>query len=113
MKPFEVQTIIGCEATHVALQAAVDRATKEGVRINVAVVDAAGNLAEFLRMPAPHYIQLKLLLIRLIPLPAFRVLPAIGIKSWRRAQRVFVKALCNGRDLHLSAADCRYGSIGN
>ena len=51
MKPFEVQTIIGCEATQVALQAAVDRAAQEGVKINVAAVDAAGNLAGFLRMP--------------------------------------------------------------
>jgi uncharacterized protein GlcG (DUF336 family) len=45
------QTVIGCDAAAAVVRAAVDHARSQGWRINVAVVDAGGNLAAFLRMP--------------------------------------------------------------
>lgn len=46
-----VQQSIDWHAAHVAIGAAVQAAQDRGVRINVAVVDACGVLAAFLRMP--------------------------------------------------------------
>lgn len=43
--------VISAEATHAALRAAVDHAQQLGIRVNVAVTDAEGVLAGFLRMP--------------------------------------------------------------
>lgn len=45
------QVVIGCEAAAQIVRAAVAHAGANGWRINVAVVDAGGNLAAFLRMP--------------------------------------------------------------
>ena len=45
------QPVIGCEAAARVVSAAVEHARANGWRINVAVVDAGGNLAAFLRMP--------------------------------------------------------------
>lgn len=45
------QAVIGCDAAATVVQAAVAHARANGWRINVAVVDAGGNLAAFLRMP--------------------------------------------------------------
>ncbi len=45
------QRAITAEATAVALQAAVAHAATLGIRINVALTDASGVLAGFLRMP--------------------------------------------------------------
>ena len=42
---------VSASAAHQAVGAAVQAATSMGIRINVAVVDAGGNLAAFLRMP--------------------------------------------------------------
>lgn len=46
-----VQRNIGCEAAAAVVQAAVAAAREQGARINVAVVDRAGLLCAFLRMP--------------------------------------------------------------
>ncbi len=43
--------LIGWPAASLAVQAAVQEAQRLGVRVNVAVVDASGLLAAFLRMP--------------------------------------------------------------
>ena len=45
------QAVISTDATHRAVRAAVERADELGIRINVAVTDAGGVLAAFLRMP--------------------------------------------------------------
>jgi len=45
------QSVISAEAVTVALEAAVEYASKIGVKINVAMADAGGNLTGFLRMP--------------------------------------------------------------
>lgn len=45
------QSVVHWEAAHAALGAAVRQAEALDVKINVAVVDAGGNLAGFLRMP--------------------------------------------------------------
>ncbi|MBN8507666.1 MAG: heme-binding protein [Burkholderiales bacterium] len=45
------QRAIGADAAAAALQAAVAHAATQGIRINVAVTDASGVLAGFLRMP--------------------------------------------------------------
>lgn len=45
------QRTVTAEATAIALQAAVAHAATLGIRINVAVTDAGGVLAGFLRMP--------------------------------------------------------------
>lgn len=45
------QATISWEAAHAAVEAAVGEALSIGVRINVAVADASGNLVAFLRMP--------------------------------------------------------------
>ena len=45
------QSVIGCDAAARVVGAAVKHARSQGWRINVAVVDAGGNLAAFLRMP--------------------------------------------------------------
>lgn len=45
------QPVIGCDAAATVVRAVVDHARAQGWRINVAVVDAGGNLAAFLRMP--------------------------------------------------------------
>lgn len=51
MKLAVTQNTINWEAAHAAVEAAVQEAQRLGVRINVAVADAAGNLVAFLRMP--------------------------------------------------------------
>lgn len=45
------QRVIDAMPAHEAVRAAVAHAASLGIRINVAVVDAGGNLAAFLRMP--------------------------------------------------------------
>lgn len=45
------QRIVSCDAAAKIVQAAVAHAAAQGWRINVAVADASGNLAAFLRMP--------------------------------------------------------------
>lgn len=51
MKLCAAQDVVHWEAAAAAAAAAVRRAEETGIRINVAVVDAGGNLAAFLRMP--------------------------------------------------------------
>lgn len=51
MKVAVPQATISWEAAHLAVEAAVKRAEALGVRVNVAIADAAGNLVAFLRMP--------------------------------------------------------------
>lgn len=46
-----VQRVIDWPAASRAVQAAAARAAELGIRVNVAVVDAGGNLAAFVRMP--------------------------------------------------------------
>jgi uncharacterized protein GlcG (DUF336 family) len=46
-----VTATVDAQAAHLAVGAAVQEAAALGIRINVAVVDAGGNLAAFLRMP--------------------------------------------------------------
>ena len=45
------QEVVHWEAAHAAVLAAVRFADAAGIKVNVAVVDAGGNLAAFLRMP--------------------------------------------------------------
>lgn len=45
------QRVIDAEAAHEAVRASVAHAAMLGILVNVAVVDAGGNLAAFLRMP--------------------------------------------------------------
>ena len=45
------QSVIGWDAAATAARAAVHHADSLGIHINVAVVDAGGNLSAFLRMP--------------------------------------------------------------
>lgn len=45
------QRIVSCEAATKVVQTVVAHASARGWRINVAVADASGNLAAFLRMP--------------------------------------------------------------
>lgn len=56
------QAVISHEAAHRAVGAAVEAAAAIGVRVNVAVVDASGVLAAFLRMPgAPlHSVEIAI-----------------------------------------------------
>jgi uncharacterized protein GlcG (DUF336 family) len=56
------QHVIGRTAAHAAVAAAVKAAVAMDVRVNVAVVDAAGVLAAFLRMPgAPlHSVEIAI-----------------------------------------------------
>lgn len=51
MKVAVPQATVSWEAAHAAVEAAVREAESLGVRINVAVADAGGNLVAFLRMP--------------------------------------------------------------
>lgn len=51
MKLAVPQATVSWEGAHAAVEAAVKEAEALGVRINVGVADAAGNLVAFLRMP--------------------------------------------------------------
>ncbi len=51
MKIAAEQAVVHWEAAAAAVTAAVRKADELGIRVNVAVVDAGGNLAGFLRMP--------------------------------------------------------------
>ena len=51
MKIAAVQQVVEWEAAAAAAAAAARWAEEAGIRVNVAVVDAGGNLAAFLRMP--------------------------------------------------------------
>lgn len=51
MKIAAAQDVVHWEAAAAAVTAAVHRAEEVGIKVNVAVVDAGGNLAGFLRMP--------------------------------------------------------------
>lgn len=48
---FEPAAVISAEAAVAAATAAVTKARELGIRVNVAIVDSAGNPAAFLRMP--------------------------------------------------------------
>lgn len=54
------QSTISWEAASAAAQAAVRHAEAHGLRINVGVVDAGGNLAAFLRMPGAFLQSIEL-----------------------------------------------------
>ncbi|QDF97786.1 cobalamin adenosyltransferase [Azoarcus sp. DD4] len=62
MKVVVNQPCIAWEAAHRAAEAAVRHAESLGVRINVGVTDATGNLMAFLRMPGafPQSIQIAI-----------------------------------------------------
>ncbi|ANQ85610.1 GlcG/HbpS family heme-binding protein [Azoarcus olearius] len=62
MKVVVTQPSLSWEAAHLAAEAAVRHAESLGVRINVGVTDAAGNLMAFLRMPGafPQSIQIAI-----------------------------------------------------
>ena len=51
MKIASAQDVVHGEAAAAAVAAAVRCAEEAGTKVNVAVVDAGGNLAAFLRMP--------------------------------------------------------------
>jgi uncharacterized protein GlcG (DUF336 family) len=51
MRTSASQAVVHWEAAHAAVRAAVAWAEEAGIAVNVAVVDAGGNLAAFLRMP--------------------------------------------------------------
>ncbi|MGB0749986.1 MAG: GlcG/HbpS family heme-binding protein [Magnetospiraceae bacterium] len=51
MKTSAVQDVVHWEAASAAVHAAAQFAEKAGIKVNIAVVDAGGNLAGFLRMP--------------------------------------------------------------
>ncbi len=51
MKVAVPQSTVSWEAAHAAVAAAVRHAEALGLRVNVGVADAAGNLVAFLRMP--------------------------------------------------------------
>ena len=51
MRTAAVQHVVHWESASAAVRAAVAWAEEAGIRVNVAVVDAGGNLAAFLRMP--------------------------------------------------------------
>ncbi|WP_326537203.1 GlcG/HbpS family heme-binding protein [Pseudorhodoferax sp.] len=51
MKTTAARPVVHWEAAHAAVRGAVGWAEEAGIAINVAVVDAGGNLAAFLRMP--------------------------------------------------------------
>lgn len=51
MKIAATQDVVDWEAASAAVAAAARWADQAGVRVNIAVVDAGGNLAAFLRMP--------------------------------------------------------------
>jgi uncharacterized protein GlcG (DUF336 family) len=51
MQIAHAQSVIGWEAAAAVARSAVAHAQSMGIRINVAVVDASGTLAAFLRMP--------------------------------------------------------------
>lgn len=57
-----VTATVDAQAAHAAVGAAVQAAADKGIRINVAVVDAGGNLAAFLRMPGAflHSIEIAI-----------------------------------------------------
>jgi len=62
MKLVVTQASLSWEAAHRAAEAAVRHAESLGLRINVGVTDAAGNLMAFLRMPGafPQSIQIAI-----------------------------------------------------
>ena len=51
MQTVAEQSVVHWQAANAAVQAAAEWAQQEGLRVNIAVVDAGGNLAAFLRMP--------------------------------------------------------------
>lgn len=51
MRTAAARPVVHWEAAHEAVRGAVEWAEEAGIAINVAVVDAGGNLAAFLRMP--------------------------------------------------------------
>lgn len=51
MRTAAARAVVHWEAAHAAVRGAVEWAEEAGIAVNVAVVDAGGNLAAFLRMP--------------------------------------------------------------
>lgn len=51
MRTAAASAVVHWEAAHAAVRGAVEWAEEAGIAVNVAVVDAGGNLAAFLRMP--------------------------------------------------------------
>jgi len=92
MKTSTAQDVVHWEAAAAATHAAVRKAEEIGVRINVAVVDAGGNLAGFLRMPGAFLHSIDIAIDKAYTAAGF----GIPTGEWHDALHQHSEAVRNG-----------------
>lgn len=94
-----VQRVIDASAASEAVHAAVAHAAKLGICINVAVVDAGGNLAAFLRMPGAFLHSIDIAIDKAYTAASFGCRLASGTRRCSSIPKRYAKASCVGHGL--------------
>ena len=97
------QAVISAEAAHACVGAAVKTAQTMGLQVNVAVLDASGVLAAFLRMPGAPLHSVEIAIDKAYTAASF----GLATSQWQEVLqghfRRCVKVLCAGHALWLLA----------
>ena len=84
--------LIDWPAAHAMTQAAALHAQQLGVRVNIAVVDSAGNLAAFLRMPGAPLHSIDIAIDKAYTAASF----GLATSGWSKALRTHSEAVRQG-----------------
>ena len=84
--------LIDWPAAHAMTQAAARHAQQLGVRVNIAVVDTAGNLAAFLRMPGAPLHSIDIAIDKAYTAASF----GMATSGWNEALRLHSEAVRQG-----------------
>ena len=92
MKTSTAQDVVHWEAAAAAVQGAARRAEEAGVKVNIAVVDAGGNLAGFLRMPGAFLHSIDIAIDKAYTAAGF----GLPTSEWTEALQQHSEAVRNG-----------------
>lgn len=92
MRISSAHDVVHWEAAAAAIQAAARRAEEVGVKVNIAVVDAGGNLAGFLRMPGAFLHSIDIAIDKAYTAAGF----GIPTAEWGPALQQHSEAVRNG-----------------
>jgi uncharacterized protein GlcG (DUF336 family) len=95
MQLSSAQDVVHWEAAAAAVVAAAQWATEAGIKVNVAVVDAGGNLAGFLRMPGAFLQSIDIAIDKAYTAAGF----GLATSAWTEALAMHSPAVRNGLPL--------------
>ena len=95
MQLSSAQDVVHWEAAAAAVVAAAQWATEAGIKVNVAVVDAGGNLAGFLRMPGAFLQSIDIAIDKAYTAAGF----GLATSAWAEALATHSPAVRNGLPL--------------